>query len=62
MGAAVPLSRYDKFFSGKSGSATKAKGAMAKTYGAEKGEKIFYATKNRNKKSGAGKSSSKRSR
>ena len=58
----MPLNRYDKFFSGKSGSAAKAKGAMAKQYGAEKGEKVFYATKNRNKKRGVGKSSPKRGR
>lgn len=55
----MPVSKYDKYF-GKKGSAGKAKAAMAKHYGAEKGEKVFYATKN--KKKSMGKSSPKRGR
>jgi len=58
----MPIGKYDKFFSGKPGSAAKAKTAMAKQYGSEEGEKVFYATKNRNKKRGSTKSSSKRGR
>lgn len=59
----MPLSKYDKFFSGKSGSAAKAKSAMSKEYGPEKGEKVFYATKNARKSAGktAGKSMGKSS-
>jgi hypothetical protein len=54
----MPLSKYDKFYGGKSGAATKAHTAMTKEYGAKKGEKVFYATKNARKS--AGKSSPKR--
>lgn len=46
----MPISKYNKFFGGKKGSAMKAKSAMAEQYGAEKGEKVFYATKNKRKK------------
>lgn len=45
----MPLSKYNKEFGGKPGSAAKAKKAMLKEYGAEKGEKVFYATKNKRK-------------
>lgn len=45
----MPLSKYDAQFGGKRGSAEKAKGAMAKEYGAKKGERVFYATKNKRK-------------
>ena len=57
----MPLSKYDKFFGGKGG-ATKAHAAMAKEYGAEKGESVFYALKNKRagSKSSPRKSSSKR--
>lgn len=41
------MSRYDSAFGGGKGSAAKAKRAMASQYGAKKGEKIFYATKNK---------------
>lgn len=43
----MPLSKYDKQFGGKKGSAAKAKAAMADEYGEEKGERVFYATKNK---------------
>jgi len=43
----MPLSKYDKAFGGKKGSAAKAHAAMAKEYGDKKGEKVFYATKNK---------------
>jgi len=44
----MPIGKYDKFFGGKGG-AQKAKSAMAQQYGPEKGEKVFYATKNKKK-------------
>ena len=46
----MPLSRYDTAFGGKKGSAGKAKRAMAKQYGAKKGESVFYASVNKAKK------------
>lgn len=46
----MPLSKYDRLFGGKAGAARKAKDAMTKEYGGKKGEQVFYATKNRNKK------------
>ncbi len=45
----MPIAKYDKYFGGKKGSALKAKRAMAKHYGADKGEEVFYATKNKKK-------------
>lgn len=44
----MPLSKYNKAFGGKKGSATKAYRAMRKQYGAKRGEEVFYATKNKN--------------
>ena len=46
----MPISKYNRYFGGEKGSAQKAKNAMADEYGADKGERVFYATKNRNKK------------
>ena len=51
----APLSEYDQYFGGEPGSAAKAKAAMIKEYGQEKGEQVFYATVN--KKRGGGKES-----
>lgn len=48
----MPVSKYDRFFGGKKGSARKAKRAMADTYGEEEGERVFYATKNKRKNEG----------
>ena len=45
----MPIRKYNKAFGGKPGSAAKAKKAMTKQYGKAKGEKIFYATVNKNK-------------
>ena len=42
----MPTGKYDAAFGGGKGSAAKAKRAMAKEYGPEKGERVFYATKN----------------
>lgn len=42
----MPLSQYDRLFGGKRGAARKAKQQMAKTYGPEKAERVFYATVN----------------
>jgi hypothetical protein len=46
----VPLSKYNSSFGGKKGSAEKAHSAMVEQYGKEKGEQVFYATKNKRKK------------
>ena len=46
----MPLSKYNAQFGGKSGAAAKAKSAMQDTYGSDKGEQVFYATKNKKKK------------
>ena len=46
----MPLKKYNKAFGGKKGSAAKAKAAMEKQYGKEKGERVFYATKNKRMK------------
>lgn len=46
----MPLSRYNAQFGGKKGSAAKAHSAMVEEYGPEKGEQVFYATKNKRKK------------
>jgi len=48
----MPLSKYNKEFGGKAGSAAKAHAAMVKEYGAKKGEQVFYATKNARKSGG----------
>jgi hypothetical protein len=45
----MPLSKYNKEFGGKKGSAAKAKAAMQKTYGSKKGTSVFYATMNKHK-------------
>ena len=45
----MPLSRYNKEFGGKAGSAAKAHSAMTKQYGEKKGEQVFYATRNKRK-------------
>lgn len=45
----MPLSKYDKYFGGKGG-AEKAHTSMEKQYGKDRGEQIFYATKNKRKK------------
>ena len=43
----MPTSRYDNAFGGN---AAKAKRVMKSQYGAEKGERVFYATANKKKK------------
>ena len=48
----MPLSKYNKSFGGKPGSAAKAHAAMVKEYGEKKGEQVFYATKNKRKGGG----------
>ena len=52
----MPLSKYNAQFGGKAGSAAKAHSAMVKEYGEKKGEKVFYATKNKRKGKSKGKS------
>lgn len=39
----MPLERYDKYFGGAKGSASKAAKALQKEYGAERGRGYFYA-------------------
>lgn len=46
----MPISNYDRYFGGN---ASKAKRAMTKRYGSERGESIFYATMNKRKKKGS---------
>lgn len=46
----MPMSKYDPEFGGKQGAAEEAHANMIKEYGAKKGEKVFYATKNKRKK------------
>jgi hypothetical protein len=45
----MPLSRYNKAFGGKPGSASKAHASMVGQYGPVKGERVFYATMNKRK-------------
>lgn len=45
----MPISKYNKYFGGKEGSASKAKRAMKAHYGDKKGEQVFYALKNKRK-------------
>lgn len=53
----MPLSKYDKAFGGKKGSASKAHAAMVKEYGEKKGNQVFYAKKNKNMKTVLGRAS-----
>jgi len=43
----MPLSKYNRAFGGKEGSAEKAHASMIEQYGEKKGEEVFYATKNK---------------
>ena len=40
----MPVSNYDHLFGGKPGAALKARSQMRKTYGPDKGEKVFWGT------------------
>ncbi len=55
----MPLDKYNAQFGGKPGAAAKAKSAMMDSYGADKGESVFYATKNKRKSQGNGNGGSK---
>jgi len=46
----MPVEKYNRYFGGKGG-ARKALRAMKEEYGEEKGESVFYATKNKRAKS-----------
>lgn len=46
----MPIGKYDKYFGGEKGSAQKAKSSMESSYGPDKGEEVFYATKNARKR------------
>lgn len=50
----MPVSDYDRWHGGKPGSAAKARRALKKTYGAEKGERVFWALTNDRRKAGKG--------
>lgn len=39
----MPVSRYDKFYGGQKGSASKALNSMREQYGTKRGTSIFYA-------------------
>jgi len=40
----MPLSKYNKVFGGKKGSARSAYMGMVRTYGVQRGTNVFYAT------------------
>jgi hypothetical protein len=40
----MPISRYNRYFGGDRGAAQKALENMKRTYGAKKGEAVFYGT------------------
>ena len=48
----MPLSKYNRYFGGKEGSASKAHASMQSEYGEKKGEEVFYALKNKRKSHG----------
>ena len=45
----MPISRYDRFYGGKKGSASKALSSMRERYGEKRGTSIFYAMMNARK-------------
>jgi hypothetical protein len=48
----MPVSKYDRYFGGKSGSAQKTLSSMQSEYGQKKGTSVFYALKNKRKSQG----------
>ena len=52
----MPISKYDKFYGSKKGSATKALDQMRERYGPEKGTRVFYALANKKRSEGKVKS------
>lgn len=46
----VPISKYNRYFGGKKGSAAETLAAMIRRYGEKKGRSIFYATVNQRKR------------
>lgn len=46
----MPISKYNRYFGGKRGSALKAWMAMLKEYGRKKGKQVFYAKVNKAKR------------
>ena len=48
----MPVSKYDRYFGGKRGSAQETLSSMQQEYGAKKGTSVFYALKNKRKKTG----------
>lgn len=43
----MPVSKYDKYYGSKKGSASKALNAMREQYGDKKGTSVFYALANK---------------
>lgn len=43
----MPIEKYDRYFGGKRGSASKALEAMQRQYGDKRGESVFYALVNK---------------
>jgi hypothetical protein len=46
----MPVSKYNRYFSGKRGSAQETLSSMIAQYGEKKGRAVFYATVNKRKK------------
>jgi hypothetical protein len=47
----MPVSKYDKYYGSKKGSASKALNALRERYGTAKGTSIFYAKANKERAS-----------
>ena len=52
----MPISKYDKFYGSKKGSATKALESMKEQYGPDRGTRVFYALANKRRSEGKVKS------
>ena len=48
----MPLARYDRFYGGTKGAASKALTALKDQYGERKGTSVFYALKSKRAKEG----------
>jgi hypothetical protein len=48
----MPVSKYDRYFGGKRGSAQETLSSMQQQYGQQKGTSVFYALKNKRKSQG----------
>lgn len=50
----MPLRHYDRFFGGRTDAAARALAGMQRTYGADEGERVFYATLEKRRAQGNG--------